>query len=309
MKQLQKINLEDIAFVDIETVRAVDELDLDSPLGESWEYKMRYSSEAFDGELPEVFKQKAALFAEFAKVVCITIGRVNKEGTKIKLKTYVSDDEEQLLRDFTADLNLVTASKPKTVLCGHAIIGFDIPFLFRRCLIHGIVPNDLIDVGGLKPWEVSHLDTMIMWKGTGFNNASLMNICVAMGLPSPKTDINGADVSNVFYNEGVAGLQRIAAYCEGDVIAVINILLKMCFKNAITDLRNIERPVTMEVIPEPLVTRIMGSGITPAIEKEILAKVKKFTKEEKRLAVEVINGALSLGLNTLTPELEAKILK
>lgn len=227
MKFLRQIDLEDIVFLDIETVRIVDKLEKDTPLWDSWDYKLRYSREAekFDGSIEDQFEQKAALYAEFAKVVCITIGKV--KGDKIVLKSYSGEDEKAILTEFCETLEGLISKNKRTRLAGHAIIGFDLPFLMRRCLVNGVELPALIDLADEKPWTITAIDTLNLWKGTGFYGASLINIATAFGLPSPKSDINGSETSDVYYKEGLEGIQRITRYCERDVATVGNIILRM----------------------------------------------------------------------------------
>ena len=224
MKILKALDLEKVIFIDIETVRIVDKLEKNTPLHESWDYKLRYSREAekFEGSIEEQFEKKAALYAEFAKIVCITIGKI-KDGA-IKLKSYKGDNEKELLTDFCNTLTNFTAKDKNTILAGHAIKGFDLPFIMRRCLINQVELPNLLDNAHLKPWELTTIDTLELWKSTGFYGASLLNIAIALGLPSPKSDINGSETSDVYYKEGLAGIDRIARYCEKDVTTVANIV-------------------------------------------------------------------------------------
>ena len=257
MKVLNKLNLKNVVFFDIETVALYDELPENSPTWDAWQYKMERDGKSTDN-LPESYKKTAALYPEFSKVVCISIGRI--KGNKLNLKSY-SGEEKELLQNFTDDLNLVTDAIPKTLLCGQAIIGFDVPFLFRRCLVNGIQPHDLLDVSDKKPWEVldTMIDTNVLWKGTGFNGASLIAIANAFGLPSPKDDISGADVGRVFYSEGEAGLNRIITYCEKDVLAVANVVRKCRFEDVLEPIHSIDD--SEEVFEkQPLIISLFNGG-------------------------------------------------
>ena len=273
MKALKQADLNNVVFIDIETVRVNKELEPDSSLYDSWHYKMRYSREAeekgFEENLFDSFKQKAALYAEFGKIVCITVGKIKND--ELVLKSYANADEAALLTEFTDVMNSIIAANPKTQLCGHAIKGFDIPYIMRRCLINGIEVPDLFDVADVKPWLMTALDTLELWKGTGFYSASLINIAVALGLPSPKQDMNGSETSEVFYNEE-NGLERIKTYCERDVETVCNVVRK---------LRG-EQPVTSTLAKETVTQKV------PVITK--VYNTKKITNKEKKAIDETVSS-------------------
>lgn len=288
MKILKELNLDDVVFLDIETVRIVDKLEKGTPLWDSWDYKLRYSREAekFDGGIEEQFEKKAALFAEFAKIVTVTIGRV--KGGKIVLKSYTDHDERKLLKEFCGTLNALIAKNKYTRLAGHAIKGFDVPFLMRRCLINGVELPSLLDVGHLKPWEVNMIDTLELWKATGFYGASLLNISTAFGLPSPKSDINGSETSDVYWKgnaDVVKPLDRITAYCEGDVATVANIVLMM----------RGEQPVESELSEikaekVPLMEKIFNSGkMSESDAAEIKTLTESMDEEERKIAGDILN--------------------
>ena len=285
MKALRNLNLENVVFIDIETAPVVPNLEEGTPLYDSWLYKTKYSRDKneFDkDDMQELFKEKAALYAEFSKIVCITIGKV--KGENIMLKSFYEDDEKTLLTNFTNTLNGILSNDKNTVLCGHAITGFDIPFIMRRCIVNQVVPCALVDVAHLKPWEVTAVDTMTLWKGSGFTNASLINIAVALGLPSPKYDMAGYDSTKVYYHEQ-DGLKRIVEYCERDVTTVANIVLACRFENLVT-------PKSAEIKVENIgvVKRVFNTGkLTKEDEKEITTNYKKLTKSEKEKADDILS--------------------
>lgn len=291
MKALKQANLNNVVFLDIETVRVQDNIEVGTPLMDSWEYKMRYSREAndkFEEDLVQSYKDKAALYAEFAKIVCITIGKV--QNGVLKLKSYSNHDEKALLTEFTDVLNGLVAANPKIQLCGHAIKGFDIPFIMRRCLVNRVEVPDLIDVADVKPWLMTALDTLELWKGTGFYSASLINIAVALGLPSPKQDMQGSETSSVYYTEGEAGLKRITTYCEQDVLTLTNI---------VRILRGEDVVEAVEVATEaaektPVLTKIFN---TKKVSKKELVGIENTVSEladdtEKSIAKEILSVTL-----------------
>jgi len=112
------------------------------------------------------------------------------------------------------------------MLCAHNGKEFDFPYIARRMIINGITLPNHLDLFGKKPWEVNHLDTMELWKFGDYKNyTSLKLLANVLGIPSPKEDIDGSMVRDVFYKE--RDLDRIARYCELDVITTAQIFLRL----------------------------------------------------------------------------------
>lgn len=218
ISNLDNVSLEEILFIDIETVRVTDKLGKGS-LRDSWEYKMRNESVS---NLDETYEDKAPLYAEFAKVVCVTIGMVKSDG--VYIQSYYGDLEKDVLAEVSSALNALFKKYPNLVICGHSILGFDIPFLIRRFIVNQIRVPKSINVIGEKPWNLSDrfLDIAEWWKSTGFYGASLCNITTALDIESPKQEIDGSKVSNTYYKIK-GGLTKIVKYCEEDVFACIKI--------------------------------------------------------------------------------------
>ncbi len=227
--RLQKINIEKILFLDIETVPEVYNFsELDDTASKLYLDKNRYIQER-DGLSNDEVYEKAGVFAEFGKIVCISVGIVKDKpgGKEIHMKSYASDDEKQMLLDFAELLNNHYNS-PNHILCGHNAKEFDFPYMARRMLIHGINLPGALDIAGKKPWEINHLDTMELWKFGDYKHYTSMSLlCHLFKIPTPKDDISGADVARVYYEEN--DLPRIVTYCEKDVIALIQLFLK--FRN------------------------------------------------------------------------------
>ena len=227
--RLQKINIEKILFLDIETVPQVYTFDeLDEKTAELYLQKNRFIQDR-DGLSNDEVYEKAGVFAEFGKIVCVSCGIVQDKSTgkEVRLHSYYGDDEEQLLRDF-ADMLDNHYNTPNHILCGHNAKEFDFPYIARRMLINGVNLPETLDIAGKKPWEINHLDTMELWKFGDFKHySSLSLLCHIFGIPTPKDDISGADVARVYYEEN--DLERIVAYCHKDVVALIQLFLK--FRN------------------------------------------------------------------------------
>ena len=230
---LNAIQLENILFLDIETVPEFENFsDLDADFQELFALKTQYQRK--DDFTPEEFYERAGIWAEFGKIICISVGYfTQKQGERQFRVTTFQGDEERLLIDFS---NLINNhfSLPHHIMCGHNVKEFDFPFIARRMLIHGIkIPNKL-NLMGKKPWEVPHLDTLELWKFGDYKHfTSLKLLTKVLGVPSPKDDIDGSEVAKVFYQE--KDINRIATYCEKDVIAVAQIILKLRLQKLLSE--------------------------------------------------------------------------
>ena len=117
-------------------------------------------------------------------------------------------------------------NKPQHLLCAHNGKEFDFPYIARRMIINNIELPYKLNLFGKKPWEVPHLDTLELWKFGDYKTyTSLKLLTNVLGIPSPKTDIDGSEVYGVYYNE--KNIDRIITYCEKDTIAVAQILLRL----------------------------------------------------------------------------------
>ena len=221
---IDKLNLNNILFIDIETVPEEQNfISLDDEMKQLWEQKTQYQRK--DDFSPEDFYDRAGIWAEFGKIVCISAGFfINKGDIRNFRVTSFFGTEKKILTDFS---NLLDNhfNQPQHALCGHNAKEFDIPFIARRMIINQIAIPQKLNLFGKKPWEISHLDTLELWKFGDFKNfTSLKLLTKILGIPSPKGDIDGSQVANVYYIE--KDIDRIINYCEKDVIAVAQIFLR-----------------------------------------------------------------------------------
>ena len=230
---LNKINLEDILLLDIETVPLYEQhAELSALEQELWEEKTRYQRK--DEFTAEEFYDRAGIWAEFGKIVCISVGYFSfrHQQRTFRVTSFVGE-EEVLLKDF---VRLVEEhfSRANKLFCAHNGKEFDFPYLSRRMIINGIPIPQKLQLFGKKPWEIPHLDTLELWKFGDYKHfTSLKLLAHILGIPSPKDDINGSEVRDVFYNEG--DVDRIATYCEKDTITVAQILLRFRNEELLTD--------------------------------------------------------------------------
>ena len=221
---INKLALENILFLDIETV---PEQPVFSSLNEAkkelWEQKSQYQR----GEISaEDFYERAGIWAEFGKIICISVGYFTIQGDirQFRVTSYYGD-EAKILKDFK-NLLITHFSQAKHLLCAHNGKEFDFPYIARRMIINHIELPYKLNLFGKKPWEVPHLDTLEMWKFGDYKNyTSLKLLTNVLGIPSPKDDIDGSMVYRIFYEEN--GLDRIITYCEKDTIAVAQVFLRL----------------------------------------------------------------------------------
>ena len=222
---LKSINPESVLFLDIETVpQNPDFNSLSERFQVLWEKKSVFFRDK-DQTAGDVY-QRAGIYAEFGKIICISVGIIKiQNGIKTyRIKSYFGDDEAKLIAEFFDMLNKLCSQK-EIFLCAHNGKEFDYPYIARRALINGLDIPAILDTAGKKPWEVKNLDTLELWKFGDYKNYTSLDLLVAIfGIPSPKDDINGSQVAEVYWNE--KNLERIVKYCEKDVIAIAQLLMK-----------------------------------------------------------------------------------
>jgi 3'-5' exonuclease len=222
---IEKISIENILFFDIETVPEVENFDdLNTEMQQLFEHKTQYQRK--DEFTAAEFYNRAGIWAEFGKIVCISVGYFIIKGDIRNFRvTSFWGDEKKILTDFSNLLNN-HYNQPQQVLCGHNAKEFDIPFIARRMIINNIAIPAKLNLFGKKPWEIPHLDTMELWKFGDYKHFSSVKLLTKiLGIPTPKDDIDGSQVAEVFYKE--KDIDRIVTYCEKDTIAVAQIFLRL----------------------------------------------------------------------------------
>jgi 3'-5' exonuclease len=225
---LENVSTENALFIDIETVPLASSYEkLDDSYKELWQEK--FSKQLKENETTEEqFFNNAGIYAEFGKIICISVGYLKKHENNIdllRIRSFAGHDERELLTDFCDVLNKYYSNQEKYFFCGHNINEFDIPFLCRRLLVNGINLPALLDIAGLKPWQVKNIDTMQYWKFGDYKNfTSLKLLAAVFNIPTPKDDISGKDVGRVYWHDN--NLERIVTYCQKDVLTGAQLLLK-----------------------------------------------------------------------------------
>ncbi|MCD6557096.1 MAG: 3'-5' exonuclease [Bacteroidales bacterium] len=222
---LNQIKNTQILFLDIETVPSCADFNDLSPLMQKlWEKKANYLIKS-EEETPSSIYQKAGIYAEFGKIICISAGFFT--GNTFRLKSFYGNDETKILNNFNSLLNK-SYNTPDKYLCAHNGKEFDYPYIARRMLINDITLPEILNLAGKKPWEIKHLDTLELWKFGDYKHyTSLELLTTIFNIPTPKDDIDGSMVAEIYYKE--KDIKRIAVYCEKDVVAVAQLYLK--YKN------------------------------------------------------------------------------
>ncbi|TSA23639.1 MAG: 3'-5' exonuclease [Bacteroidetes bacterium] len=225
---LDQINIESVLFLDVETVPACRCYQaLPERFRKLWDRKAeqlnRFDRSATpEVKSPEQLYERAGIYAEFGKIICISTGIYR--NNILWIKSFSGDDEAAILTDFAFQLSKAQEKKYQ-YLCAHNGKEFDYPYLIRRMLINGITVPPILDLSGKKPWEINHLDTMELWKFGDFKSYTSLELLAALfDIPTPKDDIEGSDVSRVYWDDH--DLPRIIAYCQKDVMTLVNLILR-----------------------------------------------------------------------------------
>lgn len=235
--------IKNFLFIDVETVSAYPDFETmegEAPLLAShWAEKCKLiTSKTGKPELAhhtpaELYLQEAALYTEFSKIVTISIGQITFQDTlpQFKVKSFSGTEEASILTDLNKALHALFSRNPNMKLVGHNIIGFDMPLILRKFIQYDLPIPRQLHLHTVKPWDSCLVDTLGIWKFGSWTGCTLELLCLTLGIPSPKTDLKGAQVSEAYWSGELKGynsqLDRITEYCEGDVKATANIILKM----------------------------------------------------------------------------------
>jgi len=224
---LNNLNVEEILFIDIETVPLAPEYtELTEKWKKLWEGKMKYHID--NGQPAEELYDRAGIYAEFGRIICISAGYVvQKKGEPFfRVKSFYNENEKDLITSFLDALEQFSRAG-KRRLCAHNGQEFDFPYIARRALVNNLSLPKILDIAGAKPWEVKDtlIDTLQLWKFGDYKHyTSLSLLCELFNIPTPKDDIDGSQVARIYWEEN--DTDRIIRYCEKDTLAVANLLLK-----------------------------------------------------------------------------------
>ena len=228
-------SLNNILFLDIETVPQFPSYDAVPETGkEFWNKKSQTLRKDKEFDTPETLYDRAGIYAEFGKIVCLSCGIISGSGEekKITIKSFCCDEEQVILADFS-ELLRKWAGADK-VLCAHNGKEFDFPYLSRRMVINRLPVPDMLQLAGKRPWEIPHIDTLELWKFGDYKSFTSLNLLAyILGIPTPKDDIDGSMVWRVYWQE--QDLKRIVTYCQKDVITVAQVYLRLVGEGCIKE--------------------------------------------------------------------------
>jgi DNA polymerase elongation subunit (family B) len=231
---LDNIKTEDVLFLDIETVPEASSYELLNPVMQTlWDKKSKQFRSP--DQTPNAVYERAGIYSEFGKIICISVGLINEKNPfRFRLKSFYGSEERTLLSEFSAMLSKFTKTNKEALLCAHNGKEFDYPYIARRMIINGLIIPEILDNAGKKPWEIKLLDTMDLWKFGDYKNYTSLDLLTSiLGITSPKDDIDGSMVAGIYYGEN--DIERIVRYCEKDVLAIAQVLLRFMNLPQISD--------------------------------------------------------------------------
>ncbi|MFD2203639.1 3'-5' exonuclease [Shivajiella indica] len=220
------IELENILFLDIETASLESDFNhLPERLKAEWLKKELHIRPKEQDKLKEgsLFFQKAGIYAEFGKVICIGVGYFHfvaeNENLEFRTKSFFGDSEYDTLEGFVQLLQ-----KKPWVLCAHNGKEFDFPYLSRRILINRLPLPEPLQLAGKKPWEIRHLDTLELWKFGDYKHYTRLELLASIfDIPTSKEDIDGSMVNETYYLKN--DIKSIREYCLRDVLVTAKVYL------------------------------------------------------------------------------------
>lgn len=230
---MNQLSIQRVVVINIETAAAFPSF---HHLNDEW--KILWQEKIFhylpDDKTPACFYiERAGVMAEFARIICISIGYFTNDcPSSFTVKSYYNTQEKELLYDFLTELSTINKQKHEWCFVGHNIKDFDIPFICRRMLINGMVLPSFFDFQNMKPWETNIIDTFQYWRFGDYKNfTSLKLLAAALGIPSFKEDIDGSKIGALYWNgteeTQKENLHRIVQYCEKDILTTVNLLLRL----------------------------------------------------------------------------------
>lgn len=217
--------LENILFLDIETASLeADYNTLSERLRAEWikkENHIKAKDEVI--EAGSLFFNRAGIYAEFGKVICVGVGyfHFDQESEKLefRMKSFCAESEYDTLEEFVKLLN-----KKPWVLCAHNGKEFDFPYLSRRILVNRLPLPEPLQIAGKKPWEVRHLDTLELWKFGDYKHYTRLELLAAIfDIPTSKEGIDGSQVNETYYVQ--KNIKSIREYCLRDVWVTAQVYL------------------------------------------------------------------------------------
>lgn len=228
--------LKNILFVDIETAAQHAHFsEVDERLQKHWERKASFLKNEAELSAAEMYVDRAGIYAEYGKVICISFGGFYEENEELKLRvsSFCGGDEKEILSKF---IHIVEKHRAKNnlLLCAHNGKEFDFPYLCRRMVLNGLPLPTILQLSGKKSWNIPHLDTLEMWKFGDYKHFVSLDLLTALfDIPSSKQEIDGSMVNHTYHVE--KDIDKINRYCIADVKVLAQLYLKMNGKDILPE--------------------------------------------------------------------------
>ena len=218
-----------ILFVDIETVTAEPAYDQLSPVMQrAWQRKAHALHRPDDLTIADFYFERGGIYAEFGKIIVISVGffhTLEDDSTELRIKCISGDDEKELLNNFKE--TVLKFDQKKLQLCAHNGKEFDFPYLCRRMLVNDVALPTSLDLGGMRSWQVPHIDTMQLWKFGDYKSYTPLELLAAVfNLEVDDTDaIEGSDINRVYHQENDLG--KITRFCKRNIGLLAQVYLRL----------------------------------------------------------------------------------
>lgn len=205
---LNKSKIYDILFLKIFTVSEYPNIkkfeENDPNKYEQWRDKyFSYGGENLVEDI--VYLETTSLSPEYGKIIGVTLCTLTNDNGKMKrnfVNIYNVNDEVEVLDSLFQVINL-SNEKIELLLCGHNILGNDIPFIIKRALKNQIeIPTLFKKIINSKPWESIALDTMLLWKFGSFERTSLNEIATFLNLKYKTLPMSQFNMNMKFHSGG-----------------------------------------------------------------------------------------------------------
>lgn len=216
-------NLTDFLFVDIATVPQFPCL-LDAPeqYQQLWQRKAEGLRRSPDDPVADY--GRAALYAEFGKIVAVAAGYFWQDGgdTLLRISAFAGE-EKRVLSALLVAMSKYGHKNPGYRICTYNGREFDCPFMARRLIIHSMPLPEVLDVAGARPWEIHQLDVMDLWRfGDRREYTPLDLLAYTLGVKLPESKLDGSQIAEAYYTRGE--LWDIARYCQHNALATAQVL-------------------------------------------------------------------------------------